>query len=44
MTIAHGFLMLVIGFVVGAGGGYWLHYRFGARVAADLVQIKQMKP
>lgn len=31
-------------FLLGVACGYYLHYKFGARVAADLQQIKQMKP
>lgn len=30
----------VIAFVVGSAGGYWLHYRFGSKLAADANVIK----
>jgi hypothetical protein len=32
-----------IGAIVLIAGGYWLHYKFGTKLAADVNQIKQLK-
>jgi len=42
MTFIH--WILAAGYPACVGLGYWLHYRFGAQVAADVQKIKQLKP
>lgn len=40
MTLMHFFLVGT--HIVAIGGGYYLHYRFGAAVAADVAKVKSV--
>lgn len=38
------FLVLLFSHSTILGIGYWMHWKFGARVAADLEKVRQLKP